>query len=214
MKAIRNMDTLIERLSLMDEDWQRIIYDKTGVILLESLDLVSNCGCIHLDEDSVYSYSSGVDMTEYCEINSIDEAIAYIKGMESYSDILQDVSYGSFTKAELYWGILERILLRPENFSNDGQEWGLYNIGKHEEHVVLHMALIACDALDICLDISAETTIDDALNMLVSELNVEVEHNDLLLPQKVFEGTYSVPNTYEELKAECSKGLMFGCGYK
>ena len=37
MKAINNIDTLIERLSLIDKDWQRIIYDKTGVILSERL---------------------------------------------------------------------------------------------------------------------------------------------------------------------------------
>lgn len=211
MKAIKNIETLIERLTLEDKDWQRIIYDKTGVLLLASLNLVSNCGYISLDADSEYSYSSGVDTTAYCEINSIDEAISYIKTMESYSDRLLDVSYGRFTKSELFWGIFERILLRPENFSaSEEQEWGLYSIGSYKEHVELHMALIPCDAADIWLDISKETTIDAALTMLVSQLNVETDYHDWLTPQKVFEGTYSVPNTYEELMANCSKGSVFG----
>lgn len=214
MKAIKNLDTLIERLSLLDKDWQRSIYDKTGVILTEKLDLVSNCGCISLDEESDYSYSSGVDTTEYCEINSIDDTVSYIKAMESYSDILQDVSYGKFTKSEFYWGILERILLRPDNFSDEGQEWGLYNIGLFEEQVVVCMALIACDSIDLYFDFSEETTLDDALMMLVAELNEEVEYSDWLPLQKIFDIKYSVPNTYEELKAKCYKGLMFGCVYK
>ena len=206
------METLIARLSLMDKDWQRIIYDATGVILLESLDLVSNCGCISLDEDSVYSYASGADVTEYCEVNSIDEAIAYIKAMDSYSDLFQDVSYGKFSKAELYWGILERILLRPENFSDEGQAWGLYNIGTHGEQVQLHMALIACDAVDIGLDISEGTTLKAALQMVVTELNVSADVQDWIPYQKVFAGVYSVPRTYAELQDRCSTGVVFGCG--
>lgn len=211
MKAIKNIETLIERLSLIDRDWQRIIYDKTGAILLESLNLVSNCGYISLDADSEYSFSLGMDTTEYCEINSIDEVVSYIKAMESYSDRLLDVSYGSFAKSELFWGIFERILLRPENFSDsEEQEWGLYNIGTCKEHVELHMALIPCDAADIWLDISEKTTIDDALMKLVSQLNVEADYHDWLPTQNVFERVYSVPNTYEALKAKCSKGSVFG----
>ena len=126
MKAINNIDTLIERLSLIDKDWQRIIYDKTGVILSERLYLVSNCGIVYLDDEDLY-YNEDNDEIEYCEINSIDEAISYIEAMKSSVDRLQDVSYGKFTKSELFWAILERILLRPENLNEDGvQPWALY----------------------------------------------------------------------------------------
>ena len=54
MKAINNIDTLIERLALIDKDWQRIIYDKTGVILSERLSLVSNCGSVYLNDEDLY----------------------------------------------------------------------------------------------------------------------------------------------------------------
>ena len=138
MKEINNIDTLIERLALIDKDWQRIIYDKTGVILSERLDLVSNCGIVDLVYEDLYydEDNEDNDEIEYCEINSIDEAISYIEAMKSSVDRLQDVSYGKFTKSELFWAILERILLRPENFDENGvQPWALYCIGKYEQDV-------------------------------------------------------------------------------
>lgn len=213
MKAIKNIDTLIERLSLLDKDWQRSIYDKTGVILTEKLNLVSNCGYVSLDEDSEYSSSLGVDTTKYCEVNSIDDIVSYIKAMESYSDLLQDVSYGKFTKSEFFWAILERVLFRPENYSDEGREWALCCIKRYEEEVVVCMSLIVCDSFDLYFNFSKETTLDDALMMLVSELNEEVEDNDWPPLQKIFDVKYSVPNTYEELKAKCSKGSVFDCEY-
>ena len=54
MKEINNIDTLIERLALIDKDWQRIIYDKTGVILSERLNLVSNCVIVDLVYEDLY----------------------------------------------------------------------------------------------------------------------------------------------------------------
>ena len=63
MKAINNIDTLIERLALIDKDWQRIIYDKTGIILSERLYLVSNCGSVDLEDESLY-FDEDIDSKE------------------------------------------------------------------------------------------------------------------------------------------------------
>lgn len=211
MKPIKNIENLIQRLSSNDNSWQRTIYEATGVILTESLYLFSNCGCISLNIDFEYHYVSGVDTTEYCEVNSIEDIIAYIKEMESYSDFLIDVSYGNFTKSSLFWGIYERILLRHENHDEAGEQyWGLYSISKYEEHTELHMALIPCCSAEIWTDISTETTINDVLAELVSVINVEADNRDWLPVQKVFDVNYAVPNTYDELKAKCSKGEVFG----
>lgn len=213
MKAINNIDTLIERLSLIDKDWQRIIYDKTGVILSERLSLVSNCGSVYLNDEDLY-YDDDNDEIEYCEINSIDEAILYIQAMKSSVDRLQDVSYGKFTKSELFWAILERILLRPENFDENGvQPWALFSIGKDEQDVEAWIwdALTSWNAIG--LDITEETTLDDALMMFASELNINAEVQDWAPYLKIFDIDYSVPNTYEELKTIFSKGSVFECYY-
>lgn len=216
MKAINNIDTLIERLALIDKDWQRIIYDKTGVILSERLNLVSNCGIVDLVYEDLYydEDNEDNDEIEYCEINSIDEAISYIEAMKSSVDRLQDVSYGKFTKSELFWAILERILLRPENLNEDGvQPWALFSIGKDEQDVVAWIwdALTGWNAIG--LDITEETTLDDALMMFASELNVDAEVQDWAPYLKIFDVEYSVPNTYEELKTAFSKGSVFECYY-
>lgn len=213
MKAINNIDTLIERLSLIDKDWQRIIYDKTGVILSERLSLVSNCGSVYLNDEDLY-YDDDNDEIEYCEINSIDEAISYIQEMKSSVDRLQDVSYGKFTKSELFWAILERILLRPENFDENGvQPLALFSIGKDEQDVEAWIwdALTGWNAIG--LDITEETTLDDALMMFASELNINAEVQDWAPYLKIFDIEYSVPNTYEELKTIFSKGSVFECYY-
>jgi len=213
MKAINNIDTLIERLSLIDKDWQRIIYDKTGVILSERLSLVSNCGSVYLNDEDLY-YDDDNDEIEYCEINSIDEAISYIQAMKSSVDRLQDVSYGKFTKSELFWAILERILLRPENFDENGvQPWALFSIGKDEQDVEAWIwdALTGWNAIG--LEITEETTLDDALMMFASELNINAEVQDWAPYLKIFDIDYSVPNTYEELKTIFSKGSVFECYY-
>ena len=213
MKAINNIDTLIERLALIDKDWQRIIYDKTGIILSERLSLVSNCGSVYLNDEDLY-YDDDNDEIEYCEINSIDEAISYIQAMKSSVDRLQDVSYGKFTKSELFWAILERILLRPENFDENGvQPWALFSIGKYEQHVEVWIWDVLTGWNAIGLEITEETTLDDALMMFASELNINAEVQDWAPYLKIFDVEYSVPNTYEELKTIFSKGSVFECNY-
>ena len=216
MKEINNIDTLIERLALIDKDWQRIIYDKTGVILSERLNLVSNCGIVDLVYEDLYydEDNEDNDEIEYCEINSIDEAISYIEAMKSSVDRLQDVSYGKFTKSELFWAILERILLRPENFDENGvQPWTLYCIGKYEQDVEVWIGDVLTGWNAIGLEITEETTLDDALMMLVSHLNINAEVQDWAPYLKIFDIEYSVPNTYEELKTIFSKGSVFECNY-
>ena len=214
MKAINNIDTLIERLALIDKDWQRIIYDKTGIILSERLYLVSNCGSVDLEDESLY-FDEDIDTIEYCEVNSIDEAISYIEAMKcSLDGLLQDVSYGKFTKSELFWAILERILLRPENFNEDGvQPWALYCIGKDEQDVEVWIGDVLTGWNATSLEITDKTTLDDALKMLVSELNTGADDEDGPPYQKIFDVEYSVPNTYEDLKTIFSKGSVFECNY-
>lgn len=72
------------------------------------------------------------------------------------------------------------------------------------------MALIPCSPVDIWLDISKDTTLTEALGMLVDQLNPEAEDRDWLPIQKVFDVRFEVRNTYDDLKAKCSPDAVFG----
>lgn len=201
MKAILNMDKLLNTLSEEDPLWQEKIYARTGVIpVFKCGALFSNCGYIDLDRDAEYCYVSGEDRTEYCEINSISEFVEYILEMESYQEFLVDVSLGRFTKADLFWAVYSTIINPVENrLHADGSidaEWGLYSIRFCQEHLELNMAVIACGPADLWIDIDEETELPEALNHIVEQMNMED-----LPKQKVFmEYLQKKPTTFEELK--------------
>lgn len=62
-------------------------------------------------------------------MKSIEELINYIKSMKSYDDFRRDISYGKFTKSELFWVIYVFIICSLDNQRcPDGsgyQDWGL-----------------------------------------------------------------------------------------
>lgn len=88
-----------------NQEWQRMIYDEPVAILILNNGygtLLSNCGYIDLDHDSERCSKNSIDCAEYCEMKSIEELINYIKSMKSYDDFRRDISYGKFTKSELF----------------------------------------------------------------------------------------------------------------
>lgn len=93
------------------------------------------------------------------------------------------------------------------------QIWALFSIGKDEQHVDLDIFDVLGGHGSIWLDITEETTLDDALVMFVAQLNENADVQDWIPYQNIFEVKYSVPNTYEELKAIFSKGTVFECNY-
>ena len=97
MKIIKNKERLEFILSNENPEWQKIVYEKTGVIAYFNnsntgdcyIDLISFCGYIDAEIDSYNS--SG-----YCEILSISSFIENILQAKSYTQYLKDVSLGVF----------------------------------------------------------------------------------------------------------------------
>ena len=217
MKAIKNTDCLEQILNTENPEWQRIVYDQTGVIAIFRKGygtLFSNCGYIDLDRDAEYCSKNGIDCTEYCEIKSIDELINYIKGMESYAEFLCDISYGKFTKSELFWAIYARIICPLDNQrrSDDSlyQDWSLFSIGSYQEHIDLYMALVDYDSCEFWLDVSLDTELNEALTQLDLDMCRVTEDIEEVPQYMVQENTaFAVPNSYKELKAQLSDGGLF-----
>lgn len=208
MKPIKDRDELLHILENENPNWQKEIYEKTGVILMFAnygAVLFSNCGYLDFDCDTACYYRSGTDET------AIASLVECIKSMESYAEYLVDFSYGKFTKSELFWGIYERILLPIENQTlPDGTIetlWGLYKIGRYEEQVWLDMALIASDEINFEIDITKETTLHEALDSIAMTMTEITEIPGFCL--KNVEKEYEVPRTYNELLNQTMPGGKF-----
>lgn len=209
MKAIANIKNLPILLSNENQSWKQKVFDLTGVIpnfdsKRNSMILYSNCGYIDLDIDAEYMYSNGVNNTEFCEIKSITELVDYIKNMESYKGLLIDESLGLFTKSDLFWGVWTAIISVRENMLHDDgheeQEWNLYSIKKSPNSITLNMALIACDSIEISIDISDGTTLQETLNLVVTELNnVAKNVNDVPNLRVYLDKLQPSPDSFESL---------------
>ena len=213
MKAIRNSEHLLEILSNESENWQEIIFNKTNVILLLNKNpiLFGNCGYIDLDMDSEYRYISKVDETEYIEIHSIRDIIDYILNMPSYHKYLKDISYGEYTKSELFWAIYDRVIFAPQNLklkSVIGETlYGLYTISEYNGELELDMAVVDRDA--VCLSLPLGLTLNETLNSLVKKLNeCAVDIEEPLYTNRV-ENDVRVPKSYEELLKKLENGAEF-----
>lgn len=217
MKAIRSTTVLKEILSSQDKNWQEIIYNETGVLLLfleSGPILFSNCGYIDLDTDAEYLGVNGEDKTEYCSISSIGEMTDYILRMPSYKKFLEDYSYGKFSKSELFWGIYSRIISAPQNLAlseNPGNiVYGLYSIGEYEGKIDLYMAAVEYDAMNIWLPIDPNLSLNDVLDILVKELNETSEDLGEPLYDNHIENEVSVPSSYSDLLRVLDPKAEFG----
>lgn len=217
MKAIKNDKELMIILGSEDVDWQRIIYVRTGVLLLFPQSgpiLFSNCGYIDLDHDADYKSFNGRDETAYCSITSIEEMVDYILAMPSYENFLKDVSYGAFSKAELFWGVYSRVISAPQNLAlskNPGNVvYGLYSICEYMGKIDLYMAAVEYDAMNIWLPINQNLVLNDMLDILVRELNeIAVDLGEPLYKNHI-ENEIRVPSSYSELLRVLAPGAEFG----
>lgn len=223
MKAIKNIKNLPGLLKAENPLWQELIFERTGVIVIfrnHYVVLLSACGYIDLDIDSEYRYFNGDDLTKYCEVTSIEELVSFILQMESYHDYLVDESFGTFTKAELFWNVYERIILADENQTGNDEakrrDWELYCIRSSnyphtkEEKIVLSMSLIDFDQVEIEIPKSKQIELNDALEMVAKKMNYITSDLDELPDYKVSQNkTVLVPKTFAELKALLSSGMVF-----
>lgn len=220
MKAINNIKTLKDTLEAENKAWQKKVFAETGVIVVFSENgpiLWSSCGYIDLDNDAEYRSVNGVDTTEYCEISSTKDLIAYIKAMEGYAEYLVDYPLGLFNKSDLFWAVYACIICPKENqCRSDGtvfQDWWLYRISRvrhYQEKVSLEMALVEYDCCEFWLDINPSTSLQDALVSLSQQMCACTE--DIInVPQyKVFlETPLVVPRSFEELSAQLNADGLF-----
>ena len=222
MKAIKNIKNLPGLLKAENPLWQELIFEQTGVIVIfcnHATVLLSACGYIDLDLDSEYKYINGEDLTEYCEVTSIKELISYILTMESYHNYLVDESFGTFTKAELFWNVYNRIILADENQTGNDEakrrDWELCCIetSNHphtkEEKIVLFMTLIDFDQVEIEIPKCKQMELNDALEMVAKAMNSITSDLDEIPDYKVRQNkTVLVPKTFAELKALLNSGMV------
>ena len=122
-------------------DWQKTIFEKTGVLVKIDYYAVSfetTCAFIvferyqkeELDEDLEldcthplccqcveYKYRYDQETYDISNVRSLDDLIESIKLMYCYQQYLQDHTLGKFSKSDLYYGIWNRILRADLNFS-------------------------------------------------------------------------------------------------
>ena len=194
-----------------DENWQQLVYEETGVVVVytterDGIYWVSNCGSCY-----------GGLGDECHDIKTIHDYIAYIRDSYEYQTYLEDVSYGSFTKKELFWGIQNQIIHVKENqMKKDGtcyQDWELDVI--HTEYwggevIALNMPILEYNTGEIW--IRGGNSLADALEETVNEMNKIVFESGIeeISEYRVYhEKPLQIPNTFSEIKAQFKPGQVF-----
>lgn len=215
MKAIKNDFLELQKvLASNDVNWQRIIYDRLGVLLLlkKTPILFSNCGYIDLDFDVEYRYVSGVDKTEYIEIHSIEDMIEYISNMPSYYKYLKDVAYDKYTKSELFWAICSRVIYAPQNLELslpvENVLYGLNTISEYNGELELDISVVDRDTGIISLPLGL--TLNETLNLLVKQLNdCAIELGEPIYANRT-ENNVCVPSSYDDVLKKLESNAEFG----
>lgn len=214
MKAIKNLKILVEQLEQVDPHWRRAVYERTGVIPIihknrAEITLFGACGYIDLLDDATFSYSNGIDLTEYCDINTVDELINYILEMDSYQKVLKDCSLGQFTKAELFWAVWSTLIMPIENQRRaDGtcnQDWGLFQIEIYRGHIDLHLLLVDYNDGSVWLDYDVNQSLNEALEQIATKMNeITADIEEIPTYRVMFHKLKAPPETYDQLQRKLS----------
>ena len=215
MKAIENIGCLEEKLSAENPLWQRIVFEKTGVIVLpkgqeqHNWILVSACGYADLGDD----IDSG---NGFCTVEAINDLITYIESMDAYNCALKNIKIYNYYKADLFWAIYKRILSvnsyrETEQFDYpDGNQvfgmraiWGLKGSDWHgTRDGDLWFDMSAC-GVDTLSGIEVEEADIRSMNGVVDLVADQLEFYDDLLEEAKLKyhknEEYPVPVTYEEV---------------
>lgn len=219
MQAISNLSALQSILNVENPAWQRIIYDRTKTIPIpyknrEGICLFGACGYIDLDDDAVYTFRKGRDLTSYIEIGSIDALCRYILAMESYQTYLVDISLGQFSKSELFWGVWSTLITPKVNQQRTNgayvQDWGLYHIQLYQNLIELHMPLIEYNDCSLWIDYDAKQSLSEALESVAVEMNKGTEDlEEIPVYHVVHSALQAPPCNYEDLYTKLCSGGEF-----
>ena len=183
MKTIMNIGSLEKELLNENPNWKQAIYDELGIWInvkgerQRDWELVSAVGGFYgakdMDDDLFGTEDDGS-----CEIHSVSDLIAYIRGTEIYRYCLQDVSLGAFRKSELFWAIESRIM--AVNTDADGRIYGLSGIcgpgepyfnDMQQDDLWLDFAAIAYDEISgIYLTKEHQLSLDAAVSNIAEQL--------------------------------------------
>lgn len=211
---------MIRMLENDNENWEKVLFTRTGVILQPDGYLVSNAGYAEIDDDVAFAHDLQGD---YCEvginrIRTVNDLIEYILQTDAFQVYLRDENYGLFSKYELFYAVHYQIINAEENLiRKDGSidyDWALSNISSWiqngREYIDLAMPLIRCNMGDICIPKDESMQLSEFLELLVKELNNETKDDDYIPTYHVWRNhSFHVPNTYEEFVAAFEPGGIF-----
>jgi len=191
---------IYEKLTSENAEWVKQVFSATG-ILCESTDdgyirLMSLCG----DESLPYDWPDD----ELSNVDSVDSFIEYIKASELYTERLQDVSYGAFTKCELYSSILYNYFIPTNKASNDkyGDEavhLAFYGSIEDKNNVVcIHYAV--CELDETYVEITKEEMLDiDSIIQTIKEQDESMIPDGVSLAPETDDLRISIPTETAEL---------------
>ena len=114
MKIISNIEEAMLHISANTPNWVQEVYDRTGIWTKyiqtgngSYITLVNKCGFSQIDD----VFDDHDKENEFADIHTIEELIDCITSSNSYSTVLQDSKIGLFYKSELFWGIVDFIIL-------------------------------------------------------------------------------------------------------
>ena len=151
MKIISNIDEAILQISASNPNWVQEVYDRTGI--WTKYEQTENDSCIILINKCGFSCIDDVfddlgEENEYVDVHNIEELIDCITCSNSYSTVLQDSKIGSFYKSELFWGIVDFIIL-PKRTDSQRLLFPLYE----KDDYRIEQLLVRGEGLEFFFDI-------------------------------------------------------------
>ncbi len=213
MGRIRNVVELKELLINEKKNWQNIIFETTGVVVLPTENIGSNdwrlfscCGESDLSALE-YGFVERDLNSEDCSIKSIGELIEYITQSGTYNAVLQDINFGRFRKSELFWAIQYRIMYQNCYGGNPSEQiYGMRSISTEGNTLWFDISACGLDEIPgIEVQLSEQDTLDSVVEQVAkqikdfrdSQLDWKKEEYPLFTYDPAVE--FIVPRSFEEV---------------
>ena len=163
MKTISNIDEAISHIVANNPNWVQEVYDRTGIWARyyqssngSYISLVNKCGVSSINDE----YSDVNEKNESVKVYTIDELIDCIISSDSYSTVLNDSQIGLFSKSELFWGIVDFVILPKRT---DPQRSVFPFIEKDDYRI--EQLLVRGDTLELSFDLCGYTRNSSIINI-------------------------------------------------
>lgn len=203
MFPIENIDTMDERLSKQNPNWQEELYNKIGVYCEKRpnyYQLYTACGSIDLE----YETESPAE----CEfiINTVDDLAIYITQMQAYKTILSDEVYGNFKKSEVFLHLLYNVIIPTtaathKKYKDESEHLSLYNIEDLDNTFTVYFAFDERDGSYESFEISDSLTLEQVINTFADSLKATIQSCNIAIEVVVTDDKVEIPDTLEKLKS-------------